>query len=78
MHRNLPIDIQVKHIIAMNNINDIIISNCYPTYEELKVLGSMRKDMVTFDVAIEENIREVEKKILFEEIHFNRGTYLTV
>ncbi|HBF4252356.1 DUF871 domain-containing protein [Clostridioides difficile] len=73
MHRNLPIDVQVKHIIAMNNINDIIISNCYPTYEELKVLGSMRKDMVTFDVAIEENIREVEKKILFEEIHFNRG-----
>ncbi len=62
----------------MNNINDIIISNCYPTYEELKVLGSMRKDMVTFDVAIEENIREVEKKILFEEIHFNRGIYLII
>lgn len=73
MHRSLPIDVQVKHIIAMININDIIISNCYPTYEELNVLGSMRKDMVTFDVIMEENIQEVEKKILFEEIHFNRG-----
>lgn len=57
----------------MNNINDIIILNCYLIYEELKVLGFMRKDMVIFDVVIEENIWEVEKKIFFEEIYFNRG-----
>ncbi|MGO1041922.1 DUF871 domain-containing protein [Clostridioides difficile] len=73
MHRNLPLDVQAKHIIAMNNINDIIISNCYPTDEEIEVLGFMRRDMVTFDVTIEESTPEIEKKILFEEIHFNRG-----
>lgn len=73
MHRNMPMDVQAKHIIAMNNINDIIISNCYPTDEELKAVGSMRKDMVTFDVTVEENTPEVERKIIFEELHFNRG-----
>ena len=73
MHRNLPIDVQAKHIIALDCINDIIISNCYPTDEELQSLGSMRKDMVTFDVNIHENTPEIEKKIIFEELHFNRG-----
>ncbi|MDU2673213.1 MAG: MupG family TIM beta-alpha barrel fold protein [Clostridium sp.] len=73
LHRNLPVDVQAKHLIALGNINDIIISNCYPTDDELNALGSMRKDMVTFDVVVNENTPEVERKILFEEMHFNRG-----
>ena len=73
LHRNLPIDVQAKHLIALGNINDIIISNCYPTDDELNALGSMRKDMVTFNVVVNENTPEVERKILFEEMHFNRG-----
>lgn len=73
MHRNLPIDVQAKHFIALDCINDIIISNCYPSDKEIKVLGSMRKDLVEFDVNLYDGVSEVEKKILFEEIHFNRG-----
>lgn len=73
LHRNLPVDVQAKHLIALGNINDIIISNCYPTDKELNALGSMRKDMVTFDVVINEDTPEIERKILFEEMHFNRG-----
>lgn len=75
IHRNLPIEVQAKHLIALNNIDDIIISNCYPSEEEMKKLGSMRKDMVTFDLYIEDNVPEIEKKILFEEKHFNRGDF---
>lgn len=73
LHRNLPMDVQAKHFIALGNINDIIISNCYPTEEELEAIGSMRKDMVAFDVVLNENTPEIERKILFEEMHFNRG-----
>ena len=73
IHRNLPIEVQAKHLIALGNINDIIISNCYPTEEEMKKLGSMRKDMVTFDLELVDGVPEVEQKILFEEMHFNRG-----
>ncbi len=75
MHRNLPVDVQAKHLIALDNINDIIISNCYPTDEELEALGSMRKDMVTFDIILNENTPEIERKILFEEMHYHRGDY---
>lgn len=75
MHRNIPIEVQAKHLIAMGNIDDIIISNCYPTDEELLKLKIMRKDMVTFEVILEENVPEIEKKILFEELHFNRGDF---
>lgn len=73
LHRNLPIEVQAKHLIALGNINDIIISNCYPTEEEMKKLGFMRKDMVTFDLELVDGVHEVEQKILFEEMHFNRG-----
>ncbi|MGL4911912.1 MAG: DUF871 domain-containing protein [Romboutsia sp.] len=73
IHRNLPIDVQAKHMIALDCINDIIISNCYPTDDELDALGSMRKDLVEFDIVLNENTPEIEKKILFEELHFNRG-----
>lgn len=73
MHRNLPIDVQVKHFIALDNINDIIISNCYPTDEEIQSIGNMRKDLVEFDIKLVDWVSEVEKKILFDELHFNRG-----
>ncbi|MDI9217207.1 DUF871 domain-containing protein [Clostridium tertium] len=75
IHRNLPMDVQAKHLIALGNINDIIISNCYPTEEEMKKLGSMRKDMVTFDLELVDGVPEIEQKILFEEMHFNRGDF---
>ena len=75
IHRELPIDVQAKHLIALGNIDDIIISNCYPSDEELNSLSTMRKDMVTFDIIVNENIPHIEKKILFEEMHFNRGDF---
>lgn len=75
LHRNLPVEVQAKHLIALGNINDIIISNCYPSEEEMKKLGSMRKDMVTFDLKLVDGVPEIEQKILFEEKHFNRGDF---
>jgi len=36
MHRNLPMIVQFKHFVALEMIDDIIISNCYPTDEELE------------------------------------------
>ena len=75
IHRELPIEVQAKHLIALGNINDIIISNCYPREDEMKKLGLMRKDMVTFDLYIENGVPEIEQKILFEEKHFNRGDF---
>lgn len=75
MHRELPIEIQAKHLIALGNIDDIIISNCYPSDEELEAISKMKKNMVTFDIILNEATPEIERKILFEEMHFNRGDF---
>ena len=73
MHRHLPLDVQVKHMIALDNIDDIIISNCYPSAEELQKVADLDLSLVTFDVTLVDGVPEIEQKILFEELHFNRG-----
>lgn len=75
MHRNLPMDVQVKHFIAMGGIDDIIISNCYPSAAELQSVANIRKDMVSFAVELVADIPALEKKIVLEEMHFHRGDY---
>ena len=75
MHRHLPLDIQIKHYIALGNIDDIIISNCYPSNQELEKIAKLNLELVTFEVETVASIPEVEEKILFEVLHFNRGDY---
>ena len=60
-------------MLALNVIDDIIISNCYPSLEELKSLENLDLNLVTFDVDPIENLPAMERKILFEELHFQRG-----
>lgn len=74
LHRDLPVDVQLKHYIAMNGLmDDVMISNCFASEEELERLGSLDRDMLTLDVTPVEDLPEVESSILFEELHFNRG-----
>lgn len=73
LHRNLPLDVQIKHMIALDCIDDIIISNCYPSDDEIKAISQLPLDLVCFDVMPVADLPEVESKILFEELHFNRG-----
>ncbi len=73
MHRNIPIDVQLKHTIALEYIDDILISNCFPSDEELEALSKVRLDMVNFKVELVDNIPDVEKSIILDELHFNRG-----
>lgn len=73
MHRNLSIDVQTKHLFATNVIDDVIIANAFASEEELKCLSEIDKYMLEFTVAFANNIPELEKKIVLEEFHFNRG-----
>lgn len=73
MHRHLPMDVQIKHFIALDCIDDIIISNCYPTQEEFASIIDLDLGLLTLDVQMHPNVPEIEQKILFEELHFNRG-----
>lgn len=73
IHRHLPLKSQIKHFIAMNEVDDIIISNCYPSDEELASVADLDLNLVTFDVELIDELSEVEKSIIFDELHFNRG-----
>ena len=73
MHRDLPLIVQFKHMIALGTVDDIIISNCYPDDEELEKFKRVRRDMVSFEVETIENLPETEEKIIFDGFHFNRG-----
>ncbi len=75
MHRHLPLHIQMKHLIAMGGIDDMIISNCYPTDDEFEKISRIRKDLVVFEAELHEDIPSLEKKIVMDELHFHRGDY---
>ncbi|MDY6063224.1 MAG: MupG family TIM beta-alpha barrel fold protein [Erysipelotrichaceae bacterium] len=73
MHRNLPLDVQLKHYIALDYIDDIIISNCFPSDEELLALSKVDLKVLNFKIKLIDNLPEVEKDIVLKELHFNRG-----
>lgn len=73
MHRNWPIDVQLKHFVALNYIDDIIISNCFPSSKELQALGQVDLQLVNFAINTVNDLPEIAKKIVFNEIHAKRG-----
>lgn len=72
-HRDLPIEVQAKHFLATGLIDDIIIANAFASEEELKALSELNKEKIIFNVEFDETASELDKKIVLEEYHFNRG-----
>ncbi len=73
MHRELPIVVQAKHLWATEVIDDVIIANAFAAEEELKALSEIDPYQLTLNCELVEDIPETEKKIVLEELHFNRG-----
>ncbi|MEH6941111.1 DUF871 domain-containing protein [Bacillus sp. JJ722] len=73
MHRNLPIDVQAKHLFATGLIDDVIIANAYASERELKSISKLNADMLNLKIDMVQTISDLEKKILLEEFHFYRG-----
>ena len=73
MHREWPITTQAKHLWATDLIDDVIIANSFASEEELKALSEIDPYKLTLDCELVTDIPELEKKIVLEEFHFNRG-----
>ena len=73
MHRKLPIEVQLKHLITLDLVDDIIISNCYPSEEELEKIARVHLDMLNLNVELIDDLPEIETKIVKDFVHFNRG-----
>ncbi|ERI95621.1 hypothetical protein HMPREF1982_00095 [Clostridiales bacterium oral taxon 876 str. F0540] len=73
IHRDLPIDLQTRHLLATNKIDDIIIGNAYAAEEELKAISEVDKSKITFRVNLADDVTEEEKNIIYNYPHFGRG-----
>lgn len=70
--RGLPIDLQVRHLLATEAIDDILIGNAYASEEELKAMSEvdMTKTNVTIDTV--EGLTDTELRVLKEYHHAGR------
>ena len=73
MHRDLPLDLQVRHLFATGLIDDVLIANMYASREELKLLASIHPGRVTIKVKFNDSIQEIEKEIALSYKHIARG-----
>ncbi|OPJ62994.1 DUF871 domain-containing protein [Clostridium chromiireducens] len=73
MHRNLPIDVQAKHLLITGLIDDVIIANQFASEDELRLLSELNKEKITFKMELAESSSKLDKKIILEEFHYNRG-----
>ena len=72
-HRYLPIVTQVKHLFATDLIDDVIIGNAYASEEELAALSKINPNKLSFRVKPSQKTSDLEKIIMENEVHFNRG-----
>lgn len=73
MHRNLPIDVQARHLFATRMVDDVLIANCYASESEFKKLSSIQPGVLTFGIDFEVEPTENDKKVIFDHEHFVRG-----
>ena len=72
MHRDLPVDLQLRHMNAMNYCQDILIGNCYASDEELETLSKTDLTKINMKVELEKDITDTEKEIIFYSKHESR------
>ncbi|MDK2819535.1 MAG: DUF871 domain-containing protein [Mycoplasmataceae bacterium] len=72
MHRKLPITTQVKHLMMLGLVDDIIIGNAFASEAELKAISEISQ-IIPLDIKFDKSATEIEKKIVLDELHFNRG-----
>ncbi len=72
-HRNLPIDLQARHLFATSLIDNVSIANSYATEKEFLELSKIVPGKINLKVDYEYELSESEKEILFYDKHFIRG-----
>ncbi|MBB6214375.1 hypothetical protein HNQ80_000455 [Anaerosolibacter carboniphilus] len=72
-HRNLPIEVQAKDLFHTDLIDDVIIANAFASEAELRALSELNKELLTLSIEMTSGISDIERKIILDEVHFNRG-----
>lgn len=72
-HRNLPIDLQARHLFATGYIDNVSIANSYATEAEFESLAKIVPGKINLKVDLEYDLSENEENILYYDKHFIRG-----
>lgn len=72
-HRFMPIQTAAKDLWQTGLIDDVIIGNAFASDAELEALGSLNRDLLELEIEVMADLDDIERKILLEEPHFNRG-----
>ncbi|MBP1041771.1 DUF871 domain-containing protein [Vagococcus sp. BWB3-3] len=73
-HRDLEIGTQVKHLVLMGTIDDVLVGNAYASEAELKAMSdAFFADYPSVKVDVAEDITDDEKEVLFNNLHSYRG-----
>lgn len=74
MHRDRPVDFQVRHLFATGMVDDVMIANAYASDEELKACAAVNPSILTFGIELEKELTPVEEAILdYGPRHVVRG-----
>ena len=58
MHRDLPIEVQLKHFVMMGCVSDVLIGNCFATDDELAAMERANSDRVRFTTRLVDDLPE--------------------
>ena len=72
-HRDLPLDLQVRHLHATGLVDDVLVSDCYPTDRELATVAALDPARVTLRPVLSEEDTDLELEILSGFPHQVRG-----
>lgn len=72
LHRQMPIDLQARHLYYLG-IDEVIIGNAYATCDELKSLSKIDPNTIQLKIIESEGLTDVEREIIYHFPHFVRG-----
>lgn len=72
IHRDLPIDLQLRHMNALGFCSDFIIGNAFAGEEELKAMAETDLNKTSLKIDLADGVSPVEKEIISCEIHASR------
>ncbi len=72
IHRDLPIDLQLRHLNALGFHNDFLIGNAFAGEAELKAMSEVNLNKITMKVDAEAELTEIEKAIITCPYHAGR------
>lgn len=72
IHRDLPIDVQARHLNALGYCHDILIGNAFASEAELKALSEINLNKIMMKVDLADDVSEIEKEIICCDYHSAR------